>query len=100
MTMLLVRGDCGDFGRTLQLWVREASKCSMLFELSCGSLEEVSVGGSEDDEGLAFEAPERSLKTLSAPSVILNLDSVVLVAGAEELAVANKMPELIRTACT
>lgn len=45
------------------------------------------------------EVSERSLKTLLAPFAVLNLDSMVLVAGAEESAVVNKMSELIRTLC-
>lgn len=59
-----------------------------------------SVDGNVEHEIRGCEVSERSLKTLLAPFAVLNLDSMVLVAGAEESAVVNKMSELIRTLCT
>jgi hypothetical protein len=59
----------------------------------CRSLED-NVENSAEDGGLACEISEGKLKTLFR--VIAIFDSVVLVSWAEESAVINKIPELLK----
>ena len=60
----------------------------MIYEI----LENKNVGSNADDEGLACEASEENLKTLSGPCAILISDSVFWLGGAQESAVINKIP--------
>ena len=60
-----------DRGRTLELCARKVIEYSVLGELFCGGLEYSNVEGSAEDERLACDVLEGSLKTLSEPFVIL-----------------------------
>ena len=59
-----------DYRRTLELWVRKATECSVIRELLCGSLEAKHAEMSEALRSFRgkFESPS---VTLSGPFVIL-----------------------------
>jgi hypothetical protein len=75
----------------LELWTRKALGCLILVKLFCRSLEDKNVEGNAEDGGLPCEVPEKSLKILLGMFAILNYDSFILQAGAEESAVINKI---------
>lgn len=68
----------------------------MFDELFCRSLEDKNVEGSADDEGLACEVSEGSLKTPSGHLLFWIKILWFCLAGAKESAVINKRPELLR----
>lgn len=60
--LLCFRKDCG---KILELCARKSTECWDFSGMFCGSLEDRNLESSAEDVGLACDAPEGSLKTLS-----------------------------------
>jgi hypothetical protein len=80
----------------LELWARRSIRCLELCGMLCRTLED-NVENSAKDGGLAYEISEGRLKILIRAVAILIVKILWFwLAGAEELAVIDKIPELLK----